>query len=185
MASPQSAVEFAPPVAPVNDVIVGVLDSAAAYRRYSSYVAAVAQRLLGRDHEVDDTVQEVFLIAVRGLDTLRDPGAIKGWLARITVRVASRRLQARRMRGWLRLDRAPTDSLPVDRSASPEQRVLLASLYRALDELPAKQRVAWILRHVEGSSLSEVAEMTGCSLATAKRRIVAAERWLQEVLSDV
>ena len=58
----------------------------AAFRRYSRYVAAVALRLLGRDDEVDDVVQEVFLAALRGLERLREPEAVKGWLATVTVR---------------------------------------------------------------------------------------------------
>jgi RNA polymerase sigma-70 factor (ECF subfamily) len=183
MNSPRTALELL--ASPPADEPVDVLDPAAIFRRFSPYVAAVAQRLLGRDSEVDDTVQEVFIAALRGLAQLRDPGAIKGWLARVTVRVATRRLRARRVYGFLRLDTAPSDVLPVDRSASPEQRVLLASLYRALDELPAAQRVAWTLRHVEGERLDSVATLCGCSLATAKRRIAAAERWLEEVLADV
>ena len=183
MNSPRSALELVS--APVPDDAVEVLDPAAVFRRYSSYVAAVAQRLLGRDSEVDDAVQEVFIATLRGIRQLRDPGAVKGWLAKVTVRVATRRLRARRLYGWLHLDSAPQDVLPIDRSASPEQRVLLASLYRALDELPAGQRVAWTLRHVEGERLDSVATLCGCSLATAKRRIAAAERYLEEVLADV
>jgi RNA polymerase sigma-70 factor (ECF subfamily) len=183
MNSPQSALELV--TGPAPDDPVDVLDPSAVFRRYSSYVAAVAQRLLGRDSEVDDTVQEVFVAALHGLRQLRDPGAVKGWLARVTVRIASRRLRTRRLYGFLRLDAAPQDILPIDRSASPEQRVLLASLYRALDELPTGQRVAWTLRHVEGERLDSVATLCGCSLATAKRRIAAAERYLEEVLADV
>ena len=183
MNAPQPAAEL--PVPTAEEHLVELLDPAAVFRRYSSYVAAVAQRLLGRDSEVDDTVQEVFVAALRGLRQVRDPAAIKGWLARVTVRVASRRLRARRVRSFLRIDQAPTEALPIDRGATPEQRVLLASLYRALDELPTAQRVAWTLRHVEGERLDAVATLTGCSLATVKRRIAAAEQWLQEVLSDV
>ena len=53
------------------------------YRAYSRYVAAIALRLLGSDDEVDDVVQEVFVVAMRGLRGLREPGAIRGWLATI------------------------------------------------------------------------------------------------------
>src|SRR5438552_1874722 len=69
-----------------------------AFRRYSSYVAAIAIRLLGRDDEVDDVVQDVFLAAQGGLGKLRDPDAIKPWLATVTVRIARRRLRMRKLR---------------------------------------------------------------------------------------
>ena len=43
------------------------------YRRYCRYVAAVVLRLDGRQAEVDDIVQEVFVEAARGVARLRDP----------------------------------------------------------------------------------------------------------------
>ena len=158
------------------------LDAGMLFHRYSSYVAAVAHRLLGRDDEVDDTVQEVFLAAVRGLDSVRDPEAIKGWLASITVRTARRRLKRRRVRVLLRLDPDPEYDAVVDAAASPEQRALLARVYELLDAMPANLRIAWALRHVQGERLEDVAELSGCSLATAKRRIAAAAKRLEEAL---
>src|SRR6476660_7855481 len=77
------------------------LDLERAFRLYASYVAAVALRLLGRNDEVDDVIQEVFLNAIKGLGQLHDPEAIRGWLATVTVRVASRQLARRRL--WRRL----------------------------------------------------------------------------------
>ena len=70
----------------------------AAFRRYSPYVAAISLRLLGRDDEVDDIVQDVFLSAVKGFQQIRDAGAAKAWLATVTVRVARRRLRMRRLK---------------------------------------------------------------------------------------
>jgi RNA polymerase sigma-70 factor (ECF subfamily) len=160
------------------------LDLDTLFRRYSSYVAAVAYRLLGRDEEVDDTVQEVFLAAVRGLGSLRDPDAVKGWLARVAVRSARRRLRKRRLRSFLGLDDASVSGSVVDPGASPEQRALLARVYRALDGIPVNERLAWALRHIEGEPLESVAVLSGCSLATAKRRIAAAARSLEETFSD-
>ena len=86
------------------DVQASALDLDTLFRRYSSYVAAIAHRLLGRDDDVDDTVQEVFLAAVRGLGSVRDPKAVKAWLARIAVRSARRRLRKRRLRSFFGLD---------------------------------------------------------------------------------
>jgi RNA polymerase sigma-70 factor (ECF subfamily) len=75
----------------------GPLDLEQAFSLYSRYVARLALRLLGRQDEVDDVVQDVFLAAFRGLKKLRAPQAIKGWLATVTVRVARRRLRLRRL----------------------------------------------------------------------------------------
>jgi RNA polymerase sigma-70 factor (ECF subfamily) len=172
------------PLVAEEQLETSALDPATAFRRYASYVAAVAHRLLGRDQEVDDTVQEVFLAAIRGLSSVREPAAVKGWLARITVRVVHRRLRVRRARMLFGLDQVPARALAIDESVSGEQRALLASVYRVLDEIPSDQRIAWVLRHIEGERLEDVATLAGCSLATAKRRIAAAEQRIGEALDE-
>ena len=61
------------------------LDLEAAFRRYSRYVAAVALRLLGRDDEVDDVVQEVFLAALKNARRFRGDADLGSWLTTITL----------------------------------------------------------------------------------------------------
>ena len=58
---------------------------------------------------------------------------------------------------------------------TPELRAELGLLSRALERISAGERIAWMLRHVEGLSLEEVAQECDCSLATAKRRISSAQ----------
>jgi RNA polymerase sigma-70 factor (ECF subfamily) len=173
---------LAPPV--LEEADARTLDLDTLFRRYASYVAAVAHRLLGRDDDVDDTVQEVFLAAVRGLRSVRDPNAVKAWLACIAVRVARRKLRKRRMRTFFGLDDPATYGKVTDTAASPEQRALLARVYRVLDEMPTNDRLAWSLRYIEGEPLESVASLAGCSLATAKRRIRAASQTIEEAFSD-
>ena len=153
----------------------------AVFRRYSPYVARVALRLLGNDSEVDDLVQDVFLEAHRGLGSLREVGALGGWLARICVRRATRRLRRRRLLALLSLDTVVERELACDATASPEQRAEVARLYQRLDRLAAVDRVAWLLRHVEGESLDEMVRLCGCSKSTVQRRLRSAEAQLQEV----
>ena len=160
------------------------LDLDTLFRRYAPYVAAVAHRLLGRDDDVDDTVQEVFLAAVRGLSRIRDPGAVKAWLARIAVRSARRRLRKRRLRAFFGLDEPAVYESVADGGASPDQKAILSRVYGVLDSMPANHRIAWSLRYVEGEPLETVATLSGCSLATAKRRIAAAAKTIDEAFAD-
>jgi len=155
-----------------------------AFRLHARYVVAVATRLLGRDEEVDDLVQDVFLTAMRDLPQLRDPASLRSWLAAITARKAHDRLRRRRLRSFLSLDAAPSYEQIADESASPEQRALLARVYTVLDKVPANDRIAWTLRHIEGQQLEEVAGICGCSLATAKRRISAAQERIERAFAD-
>lgn len=154
------------------------------FRRYSPYVARIALRLLGNDGEVDDLVQDVFIEAHRGLSSLREPGALGGWLARICVRRATRRLRRRRWLKLLSLENVTERELPLSTGTSPEERALVLQLYRRLDRLPAEERVAWLLRHVEGESLDDMVELCGWSKSTVQRRLRSAEaRLLTEVTS--
>jgi len=146
-----------------------------AFRTYSRYVATIAFRLLGRDDEVDDVVQEVFLQAHKGLQNLRDEEAIKPWLATVAVRVARRRLRLRRVGAWLGWSEPADFDHIASPGASPEHQALLARVYEVLEALPVNQRIAWTLRYIEGEKLEDVAQVAGCSLATAKRWIGAAQ----------
>jgi RNA polymerase sigma-70 factor (ECF subfamily) len=169
-----------PPSHPASGEEVRTL--AEAFRRFAPYVARIAARILGNDtEEVDDLVQDVFAEAATGLAQLRDTsaGSVRGWLATVTVRVATRRLRARRLRRMIFRDVPSKEPLAMAPQASPEQRALAEHLYRLLERLPPRQHVAWILRHVEEQSLDEVARSCGCSLATAKRAIAAAEDWIE------
>jgi RNA polymerase sigma-70 factor (ECF subfamily) len=145
------------------------------FRRYSPYVARVALRLLGDEGEVDDLVQDVFLEAHRGLEGLRESGALRGWLARVCVRKATRRLRRRRLLALLSLEVVAERDLPLDAGATAEQRADVAKLYRALDRLPANERVAWVLRFVEEESLDEMVVLCGCSKSTVQRRLRSAQ----------
>jgi RNA polymerase sigma-70 factor, ECF subfamily len=156
----------------------------ALFRRFAPYVARIGLRLLGRESDVDDLIQEVFLSAFRQRHQVRDPLAFKSWLAIIAVRTARRQLRKRRLRAFVGLDTLAAPLELRDAGMSPERRALLARVYQVLERIPVEQRLAWTLRHVEGEKLERVAEQCGCSLATAKRRIGAAHARIQAELTD-
>jgi RNA polymerase sigma-70 factor (ECF subfamily) len=154
-------------------------------RAHSPYVAGLAYRLLGRDSEVDDVVQDVFLALLRFHGSVRDANAVRGWLATTTVRMSMRRLRARklRFRSLLGLDEPEPVSMPAP-GASAEEHLALARVHRALAGLSASARVAWILRYVEQERMEDVARLVGCSLTTAKRRVDAAAVAVRRALDD-
>jgi RNA polymerase sigma-70 factor (ECF subfamily) len=157
------------------------LDTASAFRRYAPYVAKIGMRILGRRDEIDDFVQDVFVSVHRHLGSLREPAALKGWLGKLAVHEATRRLRRRRLRSLLGLHSAYDYSDVADDAASPEQRALLARIFVALDALPASDRVAFTLRHIEGETMERIAHLCRCSLSTAKRRVANAERALDKL----
>lgn len=154
------------------------------YRKYCRYVAKVCLTLSGRRAELEDLIQEVFAEAASSFDALRDPEAVRGWLATIAVRVTRKRLRRLRFAAFVGLaPRADYDEI-ADPSASPYDRALAAAVYRALDGLSPDERIAFVLHHIEGETLESVAKVSGSSLTTTKRRIARARAALERRLTD-
>lgn len=153
------------------------------FARYARYVARLATRLMGHgDADVDDVVQEVFWTALRRLPHIADMIQARGWLATVTTRVVGRRLRRRRFRRLFH-GNSPGHNVPAP-GATAEQRAMLGRLYEVLETLPTDHRLAWSLRYLEGEPLDIVAAACGCSLATAKRRVSAAKKVIDEVFGD-
>lgn len=154
----------------------------ALYRRHAEFAFNLAVRIQGSAADVEDVVHDAFLRAHERLADLRDSAAFRPWLGSIVVRLVRTRLRRRKLLGALGLT-AP-EPVEIDSvaavDADPEARALLAQVYALLQTLAADDRIAWTLRYVERHRLETVAVMMDCSLATAKRRIGRAQRFLTE-----
>lgn len=151
----------------------------ALFRRHARAVFGLAQRLLGRtDGEVDDLVQESMLAGVKALDRLETPEAFGSWLSAIVVRTACKVIRRRSIATRLGLRRrepsVDVDGL-VSREAPPDVRAELHAVFRCLDRLPARERVALVLRRIDGVSYDEIARLMDTSPRSAKRWVEAAE----------
>jgi RNA polymerase sigma-70 factor (ECF subfamily) len=143
--------------------------AAAVWDRYYPLVRQVLSRAIGPGADVEDLVQEVFIRLYRKLGTLRDPTALRAFVLAVAARVAKSELRGRWVRRWLHLSddgEAPdhaTDGVDL------EARAALARFYGILDGLKPAHRTAFVLRHVQGLELVDVAAALGISLATVKR----------------
>lgn len=150
----------------------------AIFRKHARFIGSLAGRLLRSRSEAEDVVQDTFALALTELPKLRDPTKLRGWLTRIAVSQVRRRFRRARLLRVFGLDRSEEEVGLAD-LASPgvdaHTAALLLDLDRALGELDGDRRIAWMLRYVEGEQLEDVAVACGCSLATVKRRIAAAD----------
>lgn len=155
------------------------------YRRHAPRALRTVVRLLGARQDAEDVVHDAFVIAFESLDRLRDPASFRGWLMKIAVTRVRRVIRRRRLKRALGLlpsaDDATLEQLAAS-TVSPDVRAELAVIDGILSRLPADQRIAWMLRKVEGHRLEDVAELASCSLATAKRRIAAAQKRIDAVV---
>jgi RNA polymerase sigma-70 factor (ECF subfamily) len=158
----------------------------ALFRRYARTGLGLAFRLLGRDDDIEDLVQDCFVQALASLDRLADPQAFASWFTAIVVRTTHKLLRRRTIAtrlGLRRRDVVDVDAL-IAPTAPPDVHAELRAVYRVLGELPVRERVALVLRRVEGASQDEVADAMGVSVSTAKRLLAAAERRLEIAFGD-
>jgi RNA polymerase sigma-70 factor (ECF subfamily) len=145
------------------------------FERHASHVTRVLARLLGTEVELSDLVHDVFMMALRDLKKLKEPGALKAWLTSIAVFIARGHIRKKTRHRWLRfLDPQELPEAPAP-SASGEMRYAIRRTYAILDTLPEGERLAFALRFIDQMELKEAAEACGVSLATLKRWLTRAE----------
>jgi RNA polymerase sigma-70 factor (ECF subfamily) len=145
-------------------------------------VLALCLRLTGSQSAAEDAAQETFIAAFRALPAFPAQARLSTWLYRIAVREALRhRTRERRRQHEPLPDEAPGERVP-DPAVSRERRELLA---RALDSLPAEQRVVLSLFAVDGLSHREIAEIMAVPEGTVWSRLHAAKKRLSAALGGL
>ena len=113
-------------------------------------------RLLGPRAELDDAVQETLIEITRALPKFEGRASLLTLANRIAVRVAFRHYGKVTHEA---LEEGATASVGDDPEARVSQRQTLDKLYRCLDKLSPKRRVAFVLCAIEGLTPSEAAEI--------------------------
>jgi RNA polymerase sigma-70 factor (ECF subfamily) len=135
--------------------------------------------------EAEDAAQEVFLRAFKYLHRLHAGKPIEPWLIRITVNVC-RDFQRKTRRRRATFSEVPVEFEP--RSSSPDPysgfawEQLRQMLWKAIDSLPEKVRMALILRDVEGFSTAETAQILGSSEVTVRSQVCRGRLRVKEIL---
>ena len=135
--------------------------------------------------EVDDLVQEVFLQAMRKLDSLREAEAFGPWLATIARNLIANRHRARRLRAETSDSRRARGGRRREQAAGaaarrrgPRPREILALIH----QLPLPYREPLVLRLVEGMTGPEIAERTGLAPASVRVNLHRGMTKLRELL---
>jgi RNA polymerase sigma-70 factor (ECF subfamily) len=159
----------------------------ALYRRHAAFAIHLAARIEGSARDVEDIAHDAFVKAFERLNDLTDRGAFRSWLGSIVVHAVRSRMRRARLMSMLGMGKGaePVDLDAIASSdASPHTRAQIAQIYALLRTLPTDDRIAWTLRCVEGHDLETVARLTTCSLATVKRRITRAQKFLDETFIE-
>ena len=146
--------------------------------RWERLIFALAYRVIGREEEARDVVQETFLRAFRGIGNFRGQAKFSSWVYRIALNLC---------RDWIRRERrapilptpegvdvvelaaeqGPAESIE-DLVARNDMSKVVADL---MTRLPEEQRTAIILKEYHGMTFQEIADLQGVPLSTVKTRL--------------
>jgi RNA polymerase sigma-70 factor (ECF subfamily) len=151
---------------------VDPIDAETLYRAHAAFVASYLRHMGTRESELDDCVQEVFIMAHRKGGYRPGTAAPRSWLAGIAFRVwqtRRRSLSRRAAHSDAELDGVP------DGACSPGERLevqrALERVQRALDTLSPIHRTAFVMYEIEGESCESMAAMWGVPLGTVHSRL--------------
>ena len=141
-------------------------------RTHSGRLLSVARRFLPNEQDAQDAVQDAFIRVHDNLARFRDDAPFDPWFFRILGNrcrtIADKRQRHRNVIDY---------SVPLpDAAADPEtpdvpDEALTREVYRALADLPADQREAFLLRHVNDMDYEEMTIVTGARGSTLRMRV--------------
>jgi RNA polymerase sigma-70 factor (ECF subfamily) len=156
------------------------------FREHRKDVLRLAQRMLGRNTDLEDIVQEVFLQVHRSIRDFRHGARFSTWLYRVTVNVVLMHRRAAKSRPVF--SEAPehvaaTDARPqADEQVERQRRV--QAFHRLLDRLSDKKRLVFVLHELEGLAPTEIAKIVGSPVLTVRTRLFYARRELLAMLAE-
>jgi RNA polymerase sigma-70 factor, ECF subfamily len=151
--------------------------------RYRPRLSRYAMRMLGNREDAQEALQDAFVRAYRAIGRCDDPERFGSWLFSILVnrcRTTGAR-STRRSRTFVSDEvaaRAAAEAHPAEQAAWREE------IERALAQLDSDQREAFLLKHVEGLSYEEMAEITGAGVSALKMRVKRACDRLRGLLQE-
>jgi RNA polymerase sigma-70 factor (ECF subfamily) len=151
------------------------------YRRYEPRVRWLVRNMLGADDDCHDLVQQIFQDLLEHGLSLREPDKLPAWIRSVTMCAVYEEYRRRRTRRNVEL--SMLDGGIIDFERDIEARDLLLRAIALVQKLPHAERAVFTMRVVEGRTCLEVAELTGWSPATVKRRLARANQRFQAMLS--
>jgi RNA polymerase sigma-70 factor (ECF subfamily) len=144
----------------------------------STLAFRVAFSVLRQREDAEDVAQEAYARAYQRFRQLRDREKFRGWIVRMTWRLALDRRRGERRRTTREQRAAPepiTDTMVADERA--------ALVWQAIDALPEKLRMVTVLAGIEGHDMRGVGALLGLPEGTVKSRLFDARRRMKEYLS--
>jgi len=159
----------------------------ALYEIYKDRVYSIAFYFLHGDAAAaGDVTQQVFLKVIAKITRFRGDAGFSTWLYRLVVNACMDEARSRKLRPVL-YDKAELETVaaPDSQEAGYARRQAARSVRAAITELPAKFRMAILLRYFDDLSYEEMAKALECSMGTVASRLSRGHRMLAERLKGI
>ncbi len=167
------------------------LDVRAIHAAHADFVWAALQRFGVRDADLEDLLQEVFIVVHRRLDSFDGSSKVTTWLFGIAMRVAA----AHRRKAHVRRERA-VEEVPEetggDRPSNPDdpekaamRRQARARLEEVLDGMDMERRAVFVMFEIEELSCDEIAGVMGVPTGTVYSRLHKARKEFEASLARI
>ena len=160
------------------------------YRQHSARVYALCMRMLRNPDEAEDSTQEVFLHVFRKIQGFRGASAFSTWLHRVAVNTVLMRLRGSKLAKAAVVANTET----TDETGAPRRELGAPDLHlegyvdrvaieKAIQSLPPRCKLMFVLYDIQGYAHSEIANLLGCSVGNAKSQLHKARVKLRQLLS--
>lgn len=178
----------------VRAVLAGDKDAyGALVARYSQIVFRVAYRITGDEADADEVVQEAFMRGYQKLESFESRASFGTWIYRIAANAALNLVSRRKAGASLQIaddaDPAQQQVQLADPAAGPERHLLSREIEAlqetAMGKLTATERTAFVLRHMEEKTTTEIAEALEIAPNAAKQAVFRAVQKLRRSLAPL
>ena len=161
--------------------------------RHSQTIFRLAFRMMENEQDAEEVVQETFLRAYRALDGFESRANFGTWIYRIALNRCYDLLDQRKSRPVMQPQEDPDapdliEQIPTT-NPNPERRVLSQEIEvrvrSAMEQLTTGERIAFVLRHLEGRSIEEIARALNVRQGLAKNRVHRAVKKLRQQLQPL
>ena len=154
-------------------------------RRYNDRLFRIARSIVKDVDEVEDVMQEAYIKAFINLKQFKGTAKFSTWLTRILINEALARVRVKNKSKEVHLDNETVipDSFLNESAESEEIRKNIGKLLeKAIEELPQKYRLVFVMREIEGLKVSETAELLTITEENVKVRLHRAKSYLRNML---
>lgn len=157
-------------------------------RRYNGLLYKTARGILSKEEDVEDVMQEAYIRGFEKLHQFRKEARFSTWLGRILINCALQHLNKLKGKPHISLDTLGDEEMDgLQESEQQENNPevgenLKKALESAINHLPSKYRIVFILREIEQESVAEAAAMLEISEENIKIRLHRAKNMLKDML---